>query len=141
MAALDLPSLLEQITEEWKQIGFVPKKQKDKITERFQKTLIALLQKSTLSEEAQENLLISTEMKLSPNPVNAEKKLYKKEENIRKRIKTLEDELATLNNNLGFFANSKQANQFRASFEEKVELATKEIQNLKAQLKAIRKML
>ncbi len=141
LAALDLPSLLEQITEEWKQIGFVPKKQKDKITERFQKTLTAMLQKSTLSEEAQENLLISTEMKLSPNPVNAEKKLYKKEENIRKRIKTLEDELATLNNNLGFFANSKQANQFRASFEEKVELATKEIQNLKAQLKAIRKML
>jgi hypothetical protein len=141
LASIDVPSLLEKVSEEWKQIGFVPKKHKDKITERFQKTLTALLQKTALSEEAQENLLISTEMKLSPNPVNAEKKLYKKEENIRKRIKSLEDELATLNNNLGFFANSKQANQFRASFEEKIERATQEIQNLKAQLKAIRKML
>lgn len=141
LATIDVSSLLEQVSEEWKQIGFVPKKQKDKIAERFQKTLLALLQRTTLSEEAQENLLISTEMKLSPNPVNAEKKLYKKEENIRKRIKSLEDELATLNNNLGFFANSKQASQFRASFEEKIERTTQEIQNLKAQLKAIRKML
>ena len=53
----------------------------------------------------------------------------------RRKIQTLENDVATYRNNLEFFAKSKNADKFRQDVEEKIQSAEKEIAKLKEQAK------
>ena len=53
----------------------------------------------------------------------------------RRKIQTLENDVATYRNNLEFFAKSKNADKFRQDVEAKIQLAEKEIAKLKEQAK------
>ena len=65
--------------------------------------------------------------------------LYQKEQNLRRQINKIENEVALWVNNLEFFRNSKSANKLRDEFNEKIEKANEELAHLKRQLKAYRK--
>jgi hypothetical protein len=49
----------------------------------------------------------------------------------RKKIQTLENDIAVLTNNLEFFAKSKNSDKLRADVEKKIEAAEKELEKLK----------
>ncbi|MFN3316330.1 MAG: DUF349 domain-containing protein, partial [Raineya sp.] len=143
LANMDIDSLAEQAIEEWKSIGFVPRKSIVKIKERFYNALKSLAQKAKhLSPEDQDALDLSIELKWAGlSGKSGSKDLAKREQQIRKRISQLEDEIATLNNNLGFFENSnKKTASFKDSFERKIKQAEAQLKTLKNQLKMIRKM-
>ncbi|MDX1903658.1 MAG: DUF349 domain-containing protein [Thermonemataceae bacterium] len=139
---MDLDSLAEQVIAEWKTIGFVPHKQIGKIKEKFYKALKGLVDTAThLSQDQKDMLDLSLELKWAAlNGKGGSKDLGKKEQQIRKRITQLEDEIATLNNNLGFFASSKQIDSLRNSIDDKVKQAENEIKTLKNQLRMIRNL-
>ncbi|MGD1842348.1 MAG: DUF349 domain-containing protein [Thermonemataceae bacterium] len=126
----------------WKSIGFVPRKQKDKIADRFQEAIAQYIQHlSSLSEEEKETLQIEAELSLTAGRGKGNSRSFdRKEESIRRKVKQLEEELTVLNNNLGFFANSKQANKLKEDFEKKASDLTKEITSLKKQLKTLRNL-
>jgi hypothetical protein len=142
LANMDVETLVDQAIEEWKSIGFVPRKNIAKIKERFYKALKSLAQKAEhLSPEDRDLLELSIELKWAglSGKVNS-KDLAKREQQIRKKISQLEDEIATLNNNLGFFESSNKIDSLRASFETKIKKAEAQLKSLKNQLKMIRKM-
>lgn len=66
------------------------------------------------------------------------KKLQQKEQNIRKKIGKIENDIALWKNNLEFFAKSKNAGSLREEFNQKIDVATAELTDLKKQLKLIR---
>jgi ElaB/YqjD/DUF883 family membrane-anchored ribosome-binding protein len=138
---MDLETLVDQAIAEWNSIGFVPRKQITKIRERFYNALKSLVAKaSSLSEQDRDALDLAIELKWANLSGKGGKDLAKKEQQIRKRITQLEDELATLNNNLGFFADSKKGDAFRSSFEDKIKQTESQLKTLKNQLKMIRNM-
>ena len=53
----------------------------------------------------------------------------------KRKIQTLENDIATYRNNLEFFAKSKNADKFRQDVEAKIQSAEKEIVKLKEQAK------
>jgi len=59
---------------------------------------------------------------------------------LRRKIKELEDNMALWNNNLAFFANSKTADKLKAEFDEKIDQAKEEVEQLKKQLKVLRNL-
>jgi hypothetical protein len=63
--------------------------------------------------------------------------LQAERQEIRKQIDFLQKDILTLENNLGFFARSKGADQLRLDVQKKVETAQQKIQGLKAKLKLI----
>lgn len=143
LANMDIESLVDQAIEEWKNIGFVPRKNIVKIKERFYNALKSLVQKAKhLSQEEQDALDLSIELKWAKaSGKGGSKDLAKREQQIRKKISQLEDEIATLNNNLGFFEGSnKKTDSFKNSFEGKIKQAEAQLKSLKNQLKMIRKM-
>jgi len=143
LANMDIETLADQAIEEWKSIGFVPRKSVVKIKERFYNALKSLSQKAKhLSQEEQDTLDLAIELKWAGLlGKGGSKDLAKREQQIRKRISQLEDEIATLNNNLGFFESSnKKTDSFKNSFEGKVKQAEAQLKSLKNQLKMIRKM-
>ena len=59
----------------------------------------------------------------------------KRENDIRRRMTTIENDIATYRNNIEFFARSKNADQLRADIDKKIADAEKQLDELKHQLK------
>jgi hypothetical protein len=69
---------------------------------------------------------------------DAQQALYKKEQALRRDINELENDIATLQTNLEFFARSKNANQLREEYQGRIDEAKLRIESLKKQLKIVR---
>jgi hypothetical protein len=132
----------EQLTaliEQFNAIGFVPKKAINAIRARFQKAVdgfIASIENVTAEEK--ENLLLEAEVGTLRNDPDAERKLYQKEQGIRKKITKAENDLAVLRNNLEFFGRSKNAEKYKDEFNIKIKEASDQLAALKNQLKMLK---
>lgn len=132
---------LEGFVAEWKQIGFVPKKDKKSIQKQFETSIYAILGRvPDLEDSRKETLSGALDLAMARLSPNASKKLNQKESTIRKKISKLESNVDTLKNNLGFFANSQKANKLKEDFEKQIADAEKELVSLRKQLRALKKI-
>ncbi len=111
--------------------------------DRSEEQLLGLLGKYLaavpgLSYADRADLLFQTEVaRLKARP-QAQQQLTRKEMALRKEINELENDHATLQTNLAFFARSKNAAQLREEYEGRMAEGQKRIDVLKKQLKVIR---
>ena len=121
----------------WFEIGHVPSKAKDSINGEYKKIVDALFDKMKINE----NEISTAEYKemvagLKDNPESRDK--IRRERNaMTTRIQKLRDEIATLENNIGFFANSKQSEVLIAEYEKKISRAKNDLKVLEAKLKIL----
>ncbi len=132
-AMLKDPSLLASLGEKkaaWDAIGFVPKKDVKYIQESFRNTWNALIDLARTQPKEQ---LAAWGFELKGMPTEASKEERKPiSADNRKKIQALENEIATLKNNLEFFAKSKNADKLITEVEKKIEKAEKELGKLKS---------
>ena len=69
---------------------------------------------------------------------DAERKLYQKEQAIRKRIQKTENDIALWKNNIEFFGRSKNADKVKDEFNGKIKEASDHLKELKDQLKLLK---
>ena len=120
-------------------IGFVPKKSILTIKERFStgvEKLIASMESITTDDR--ERLLLTVQLGSLKNDPEADRKIYQKEQTIRKRMSKVENDIAVWQNNLEFFGRSKNADKFKDEFNEKITVATEHLHQLKNQLKILK---
>lgn len=122
------------LLNQYSDIGFVPKTAIKDIHDRFDSITQKLLSLEGLSDQQRFELEMKVEVNKLKNSPHGSQKINRKESSIRKRISTLESEINTWKTNVEFFADSKTGNKLRDDFKEKIELATKEIEELKKQL-------
>jgi hypothetical protein len=65
------------------------------------------------------------------------KSLSRERSFIQNKINQLRDDINVWENNIGFLANSKNANVFKSEFEKKINAAKEELKTLEAKLKLI----
>jgi hypothetical protein len=112
-------------------------------SDRSEEQLLSLLGKYLdhvpgLSYADRAELLFQTEVaRLKARP-HAQQQLTRKEMALRKEINELENDHATLQTNLDFFARSKNASQLREEYQGRIAEGQKRIDTLKKQLKTIR---
>lgn len=125
-------SLLEALGHkkaEWDSIGFVPKKDVKSLQERFRTTWNKLI--DFAQTQPKEQLAAwGFELKGLKDEETSERKASISPD-ARKKIQQLENEIATLENNLEFFAKSKNAEKLIADIEKQIEKAQKELDQLK----------
>ncbi|WP_252940478.1 DUF349 domain-containing protein [Roseivirga pacifica] len=134
-SADELQGLLEQYNE----IGFVPRNAIKPTETKLKDAVAAYVKALGLDESEAEVLMLKAEFGGDRSP-GADKKLYKKESAIRRKIGELEDNISLWNNNLAFFANSKTADKLKEEFDVKIEKAREEISDLKKQLRVLRNL-
>ena len=123
------------LRDQWEQTGFVPRKNLHAIQQRYANAVQSFLQNTQgLSDKDRERMQLSAEVNLSRQNPAAMKNVQKKEQQLRKRITQLENDIAVWRNNLEFFANSKGANQLRTEYQSKIKSAEDEITSLKKQV-------
>ena len=132
---------LRELQRNFQAIGFVPRQMMAPIKSRFsvaiEKFLASLDQ---VPQEDKDKAILEIQLENLKTDPDASHKIHLKEQALRKRIVKAENDLAILKNNLEFFvrSKSKNADQLRADFNEKIETSTQELIQLKGQIKLLK---
>jgi hypothetical protein len=130
---------LQSIVERFNALGFVPKKSINDSRNRFKAAVDTFIaQLDGLSEDERDRLQLEVQLGNLRNDPQGERKLYQREQAIRKRISKIENDISTLKNNMEFFGRSKNAEAYKAEFAQQIDAATEQLKALKGQLKLLK---
>lgn len=131
---------VESMLEEYAGLGFVPRNAIKSTQKRYDAVLKTFLKKNdSIDEDELKELEMRANISKIKSGPNAGNKLFRKEQAIRKQIQSIESDISTWKNNLEFFASSKTADKMKAEFQEKIDKATQERDQLKEQLRMVRR--
>jgi hypothetical protein len=135
-AAVDL---LRDLQDRYNTVGFVPRKDISSIKSRYHDAVdkfVAAI--PNLTEDEKSRVVLENQLSdLKKDPM-ADRKIYQKEQAIRKKISKAENDIALWRNNLEFFGKSQNADKVRDEFNDKIRTATEHLKELKQQLKLLR---
>jgi hypothetical protein len=130
---------LDELQAKFNEIGFVPKNAIASVKQRFADAVAKYVNSiSGLSAAEREQTLLQSQLSGLKNDPQADRKLYNKEQTLRKQIQKAENDLSTLRNNLEFFGRSKNAEKLKEEFNGKIEEANQNLIQLKKQLKMLK---
>ncbi|MBE0647086.1 MAG: DUF349 domain-containing protein [Bacteroidales bacterium] len=129
---------LKTFQREWTQIGHVPFKERDRLQNEFRKLVNEHLDKLKISEVEMTAISYQSKMESMKNDPQAKRIIIREKENLSLKISKLRDDINLWENNIGFLANSKNANILKAEFEKKIDQAKNELKMMEAKFKILR---
>jgi hypothetical protein len=132
------PEKYKELVASFEAEGFVPKKYIASIKQEFNQAADAFLKSIAFSDDEKNKLQMEVKLQGIKNDPQAQQKVYQQEQIVRKKIAKVEADLSVWRNNLEFFANSKNADKFKAEFNQKIDAASTQLNQLKQQLKILR---
>ena len=129
--------VIKGFQREWMAIGYVPMKYKESTQNEYRKLIDGLFDKM----KATENEISTAEYRnmvesMKDDPESRDK--VRKERNVlTNKITKLREEIIVLENNIGFFSNSKQSELMRAEYEKKINRAKNEVKVLETKLRIL----
>lgn len=127
--------LIKEYQRRWSEIGFVPIKHKEEIAKLYKQAIDRMF--AVVRGADRENSLNKFKEKVNSMRQGGERRLRSEREKLYNRVRQLEQEVATLENNIGFFSKSKGAESFIAEVEEKIVKAKRDIADTIAKIKLI----
>lgn len=131
---------LSALSKEFNTIGHVPMKERDRIQKEFKQAFDNLSIRLNIDHSKKEQKLFQTRIESISGQENASYLLNKERQFIREKINKINEEIVRIENNLGFFANSKNASDLLKDYQTKIENHKSEIEQLKGRLKLIPKV-
>ncbi|MEY4287007.1 MAG: hypothetical protein RL511_1093 [Bacteroidota bacterium] len=128
---------LRDFQQQFNAIGPVGIKEKQNTYTAFKIRMDELYKDLKLEGQEKERVFFQAKLEGLLASPDKQRLLQAERQEIRKQIDFLQKDIFTLENNLGFFARSKGADQLRLEVEKKVAAAQEKIQGLKAKLKLI----
>lgn len=122
---------------EWMAIGHVPMKMKDALQNEYRGLIDGMFDKMRANDNeltANEYRSMISGFKEDPD---SRDKVRRERINLQNRIQRLRDEIATLENNIGFFANSKQSDILKAEYEKKIAKLKNDVKVLETKMKIL----
>ena len=132
--------ILKAFQAEWIEIGHVPLKEKDDLNKRYRTGIDKQFTKiKSGNAEAKRQVFRNQVSNLSSKPEGKDK-LFQQKNVVQDKIRRMQTELQTLENNIGFLANSKSkaADDMRRDIERKIGKVKEEIGSLFDQLKILK---
>ena len=129
MAAADVKAggyeVIKDFQRRWGEIGFVPIKQKDAIQKRYKAAVDALF--DALRGSERDRSMNRFREKVSSLKGAGDRRLRSERERLYNKVRQMEQDIALLENNIGFFAKSKNADALVAEVKAKIERAKAEM--------------
>lgn len=129
---------LKEVQTRWNEIGFVPLKNKKDIGDKYHNLLDIIYKKFRQNKDSYRRAHLNDHYNQIANQPGGDKKLGDDERRIREKIKGLKTEIETWENNIEFFARSKNADKFRKDIEDKIAKVNGQIDGLNKELAALR---
>lgn len=132
---------MKAFQERWREIGFVPMKEKEKVQNLYKEAMDSHFSEMRLTDS--ENKLNRFARRIQDIQISAKggaNRILKSErEKLLQKYRKVENDIHTIENNFGFFAKSKNAEQFMADMERKIEAARAELAQIEEKIKLIDK--
>ena len=125
------------LTDRYAEIGFVPRDAMQPLQKRFDQAVRTVMKRLKLSDRQKQRVVAEVELSSLKASPGADRKIDKRENQLRRQISQMEDDIALWSNNISFFAASKGADKLKADFEKRIEEAQREVDDLKSQLSAL----
>lgn len=116
---------IKSFQRKWNEIGYVPIKQKDALQKQYKEVVDAMF--ATLRGSEYDRSMDRFRSKLSSMKASGDKRLRSERERLYNKVKQLEADIALLENNIGFFAHSKNAESMINDVRVKIEKAKAEM--------------
>ncbi|MDR0384489.1 MAG: DUF349 domain-containing protein [Prevotellaceae bacterium] len=129
--------VLKKFRQRWDSIGFVPSKEKERIQLQFFNLLDGKYKQLKLSDA--QRRVVRMKNKVETSGSSQDRIVISEREKLFYRIAQLENEISLLDNNIGFFASSKNADSMIADVRLKISKAKEEIHSLEEQIRLIDK--
>ena len=126
---------IKEYQRRWSEIGFVPIRHKNELQKQYKAVLDKLF--AMVRSADREQHLNKFKNKVSAMREAGDKRLRSEREKLYNRVKQLEQEIQTLENNIGFFSKSKGAEAMIAAVEEKIARAKRNMTEIIEQVKLI----
>lgn len=128
---------IKEFQRRWMEIGHVPIKQKDEIQKQFREAIDKQMEKLNMGKVQKSALKYKTKIEKFKDSPNSGKIIRKERSIVANRLSKLQNDIKLWENNIGFLADSKNANVLKQEFEKKIEDAKQETAILEEKLKAL----
>lgn len=127
--------MIKEFQRRWSEIGYVPIKHKDELQKRYKEAVDKLF--GALRGSDREQSMSRFKEKVSSLRSAGDKRLRTERDKLYNRVRQLEQEIALLENNIGFFSKSKGAEALIADVQEKIARAKRDMADAIAKVKMI----
>ena len=128
---------LKEFQRRWAEIGHVPFKKKDDVQTQFREAINKLYDDLNIEDEQRNLLKFRTKMSSFSESSRGQNKMRFERDKYMNKMKQLENDLVTLDNNIGFFADSKNAESLIKDVQKKIEVTKQKIEFLKEKIRVI----
>ncbi len=130
---------LKELQKKWTEIGFVPFENKDEIYKEYRSVINDQFSKLNIDEEKQSELRFLEKVDNLKNMPNAREATDNEIIKIRTRIDEIEGDINVWENNLGFFTDTKNAENMLKDFTDKIKNSKQKVDRLKKQIHLLKK--
>lgn len=128
---------LKEFQRQWAEIGFVPLKNKDEIHERYRVAINKKFDELHIDDNQRYMLKFKTKLEEYLEKPNGKQRIRQEREKFITRLKQLENDIVLWENNIGFFARSRNAETMIRDVEVKIENTKKNIDLLNRKINLI----
>ncbi|MCY1722217.1 DUF349 domain-containing protein [Prolixibacteraceae bacterium Z1-6] len=133
-------NLLKDFQRRWSEIGHVPFKKKDELQSKFRDAINKLYDELNIDDEKRNMLKFRSKMSSFSESSRGQNKMRFERDKYMNKMKQLENDLVLLDNNIGFFAKSKNAESLIKDVKKKIEVTKQKIEFLKNKIRVIDEM-
>ncbi len=128
---------LKEFQKQWTEIGHVPYKKKDDIQKKFREEINARFEELRSQKSSHKERFVGRDQLSSAS--RSSQKIKSEREKLAAKLNDTKNEIVLLENNIGFFAKSKNAESLIADVNKKIAKAKEYAENLKEQIRMLDK--
>jgi hypothetical protein len=129
---------LKAFQRQWMSIGHVPIKAKDHLQNQYRKAIDELFEKMKITEMEMSTSDYKGMIEGMRDEPESQDRIRRERFTLNNRITKLREEINLWENNIGFFASSKNADIMKAEYEKKISKARIDLKVLETKLKILR---
>ncbi len=132
--------VLKEFQRRWAEIGFVPLKKKDELQRKYREAVNKHFEDLKIDNSKKNILKFKTKIDTIQGNPKMENKMRFERDKLFNQLKQLENDIVLWENNIGFFAKSKNADQLIKDVERKIEKARADLKVIEEKIRMIDNM-
>ena len=129
---------IDSFKNDWDEIEFVPKKDKEKINALYKDAINSVYSKLNIGREELENMRFNSKLEALKNMPNANFEIRNEIQYWRDRQQKLENDISQKENNLAFFSKSKNTSDLLAGVQQEILQEKQMLDVIKDKIKKLR---